>query len=149
MIATNKNQSARLLECGVSADTADMCYDSGALSLMDYDSAVHERDSRRESYEVVPAWSLSSLLSLLPTSLLGPTGNEYMLELSKLRMHSAWEVQWWNGGSRFTTYDKKKKFRKLWDKSPIEACVKAIEWLTERGYTLNVIEKGGEKHGED
>ena len=37
----------------------------------------------------------------------------------------------------------------FFDKSPIEACVKAIGWLTERGYTLNVIEKGGEKHGED
>ena len=66
MIATDKSQSQRLLECGVSADTADMCYDSGALSLMDYDSAVHERDSHRESYEVVPAWSLSTLLGLLP-----------------------------------------------------------------------------------
>lgn len=47
-IATDKSQTQRLLACGVSADTADMCYDSGALSLMDYDSAVHERDSHRE-----------------------------------------------------------------------------------------------------
>lgn len=39
-IATDSSQSDRLLRCGVSADTADMCYDSGALSLMDYDSAV-------------------------------------------------------------------------------------------------------------
>ena len=91
-----------------------------------------------------PVWSLSALLGLLPTSILGPTGNKYMLELSKLRMHDAWEVQWWNGRSRFTTYDKEKKFHKLWDKSPIEACVKAIEWLTANGYKLNGIEKGGE-----
>lgn len=136
-IATNKEQSARLLRCGVSADTADMCYDSGALSLMDYDSAVHERDSRRETYEVIPAWSLSALLSLLPTSILSPMGNEYMLELSKLRMHDAWEVQWFSGRDRFRTYDKKKNFHKLWDKSPIEACVKAIEWLKENNYKLN------------
>jgi hypothetical protein len=136
-IATTQDQSARLLRCGVSADTADMCYDSGALSLMDYDSAVHERDSRRESYEVIPAWSLSRLLSLLPTSIMSPLGNEYMLELSKLRMHDAWEVQWFSGRDRFRTYDKKKNFHKLWDKSPIEACVKAIEWVTSNGYKLN------------
>lgn len=136
-IATDSLQSQRLLRCGVPADTADMCYDSGALSLMDYDSAVHERDSRRESYEVIPAWSLSRLLSLLPTSIMSPLGNEYMLELSKLRMHDAWEVQWFSGRDRFRTYDKKKNFHKLWDKSPIEACVKAIEWVTSNGYKLN------------
>lgn len=136
-IATDSLQSQRLLRCGVLADTADMCYDSGALSLMDYDSAVHERDSRRETYEVVPAWSLSRLLSLLPTSIMSPLGNEYMLELSKLRMHDAWEVQWFSGRDRFRTYDKKKNFHKLWDKSPIEACVKAIEWVTSNGYKLN------------
>lgn len=136
-IATTQDQAARLLRCGVPADTADMCYDSGALSLMDYDSAVHERDSRRESYEVIPAWSLSRLLSLLPTSIMSPLGNEYMLELSKLRMHDAWEVQWFSGRDRFRTYDKKKNFHKLWDKSPIEACVKAIEWVTSNGYKLN------------
>ena len=136
-IATDSSQSDRLLRCGVPADTADMCYDSGALSLIDYDSAVHERDSRRESYEVIPAWSLSRLLSLLPTSIMSPLGNEYMLELSKLRMHDAWEVQWFSGRDRFRTYDKKKNFHKLWDKSPIEACVKAIEWVTSNGYKLN------------
>lgn len=90
-----------------------------------------------ESYEVIPAWSLSRLLSLLPTSIMSPLGNEYMLELSKLRMHDAWEVQWFSGRDRFRTYDKKKNFHKLWDKSPIEACVKAIEWVTSNGYKLN------------
>uniref|UniRef100_A0AAU8AUN1 Uncharacterized protein n=1 Tax=Dulem virus 40 TaxID=3145758 RepID=A0AAU8AUN1_9CAUD len=95
-------------------------------------------------YEVAPAFSLSALLGLLPTSILSPMGDEYMLELSKLRMHDAWEVQWYNGRSRFITYDKQKKFCKLWSKSPIESCVKAIEWLMENGYKLNGIEKGGE-----
>lgn len=41
-IATTQSQSQRLLRCGVPADTADMCYDSGALSLMDYHSALCE-----------------------------------------------------------------------------------------------------------
>lgn len=154
-ISTTREQSDRLLQCGVPDESADMCYQF-------IDDCVNNTDkpicnTPKEQYNtligygfgdsrihITPAFSLSALLGLLPTSILGPTGNEYMLELSKLRMHCAWEVQWWNGRSRFTTYDKKKKFHKLWDKSPIEACVKAIEWLTERGYKLNAIEKGGE-----
>lgn len=139
-IATTREQSDRLLQCGVPAESADMHFD------MDEERYKVGRFTGVIAKLRRPqAWSLSALLSLLPTSLLGPTGNEYMLELSKLRMHDAWEVQWWNGRSRFTTYDKEKKFHKLWDKSPIEACVKAIEWLTANGYKLNGIEKGGEE----
>lgn len=62
-----------------------------------------------------------------------------MLELSKRRMHNVWEVQWVYSRSRFTTYNKQKVFQKLWNKSPIEACVKAIEWLMTNGYKLNEI----------
>ena len=169
-ICTTQDQSARLLKCGVSADTADMHWHGaivprgGSLTSMPepseewdlwadpYSSMPEEMQAAKlmeDYYEIQPAWSLSTLLSLLPTSILSPMGNKYMLELSSLRMHDAWEVQWFNGREKFRTYDKQKVFHKLWDKSPIEACVKAIEWLTERGYTLNVIEKGGEKHGED
>lgn len=142
-IATTREQSDRLLKCGVPTYAADMTLSyckGGFYELMAtpfHYGCFNEEDA--------PAFSLGCLLGLLPTSLLGPTGNEYMLELSKLRMHCAWEVQWWNGRSRFTTYDKEKKFHKLWDKSPIEACVKAIEWLTANGYKLNGIEKGGEE----
>lgn len=134
MIATTIEQSQRLLRCGVSADTADMMYfEDGELSTLSY-SEYNEDFYHKET---LSAWSLSTLLSLLPTSILSPLGNEYMLELSKRRMHSGWEVQWVYNGSRFTTYDKHKVFHKLWDKSPIEACVKAIEWLTSNGYKLN------------
>lgn len=133
-IATTSEQSQRLLRCGVSADTADMSW----VVLSDDTETLTAIPNLAQS-EVInfPAWSLSRLLSLLPTSILSPMGNEYMLELSKLRMHDAWEVQWFSGRDRFRTYDKKKNFHKLWDKSPIEACVKAIEWVTSNGYKLN------------
>ena len=155
-IATTKEQSARLLQCGVPAESADMCYQF-------IDDCVNNTDkpicnTPKEQYNtligygfgdsrihITPAFSLSCLLGLLPTSILSPMGNEYMLELSKLRMHNTWEVQWYNGRNRFITYDRQKKFCRLWSKSPIEACVKAIEWLTANGYKLNGIEKGGEK----
>lgn len=157
-IATTKEQSRHLLACGVSADTADMHWHGaivprgGSLTSMPepseewdlwadpYSSMPEEMQAAKlmeDYYEIQPAWSLSTLLSLLPTSILSPMGNKYMLELSSLRMHDAWEVQWFNGREKFRTYDKKKVFHKLWDKSPIEACVKAIEWLTANGYKLN------------
>lgn len=134
MISTNQKQSARLLQCGVSADTADMI---GIEPNYGYKCEPWSSMQGQDTSGYFPAWSLSALLSLLPTSILSPMGNEYMLELSNLRMHDAWEVQWFNGRERFRTYDKQKVFHKLWDKSPIEACVKAIEWLTANGYKLN------------
>lgn len=127
-IATTKEQSRRLLDCGVLADTADMCYDSGALSLMDYDSAVHERDSRRESYEVIPAWSLSALLSIMPDL-------EHCFSLWKFEEDDTYaaDATMVNPDFRVDAND------------PIEACVGLIEILHANGYKLNGIEKGGEE----
>lgn len=134
-IATTKEQSRRLLACGVSADTADMHIDD----YVELWASPYKDSQRKDEKDFIPAWSLSALLGLLPTSILSPMGNKYMLELSSLRMHDAWEVQWFNGREKFRTYDKQKVFHKLWDKSPIEACVKAIEWLAANGYKLNEI----------
>lgn len=136
MISTTHEQSARLIACGVDPQTADM---TGVEPDYGYKCEPWSEMQGYDTRGYFPAWSLSCLLELLPTSIMSPLGNEYMLELSKLRMHNAWEVQWWYSSSRFTTYDKQKKFRKLWDKSPIEACVKAIEWLTANGYRLNEV----------
>lgn len=136
-IATDRSQSDRLLRCGVSADTADMYI----CNYGDLWACPYKNNQRKDEKGFAPAWSLSRLLSLLPTSIMSPLGNEYMLELSKRRMHNVWEVQWVYSRSRFTTYNKQKVFQKLWNKSPIEACVKAIEWLTSNGYKLNEINK--------
>lgn len=142
MIATDKSQSQRLLACGVSADTADMCYDSGALSLMDYDSAVHERDSRRESYEVVPAWSLSALLDILPKELTGYRMThsyepfaDFVMKCYAPYFINGYLKLYHNGKKYVVDYD--------WDgflgqmpcaDDPIEACVLAIELLAANGY---------------
>lgn len=140
-IATTKGQFDRLLHCGVSADSADMCYDSGALSLMDYDSAVHERDSRRESYEVIPAWSLSALLGLLPFKI--HSGKyEYWLDIAPMDYGKQWSIGYY-------CTEKPRVIKGLTHTdSLIECAVQEIEWLTANGYALNRIEKGG-SHGED
>lgn len=148
-IATTKEQSRRLLACGVSADTADMCYDGGALSLMDYDSAVHERDSRRESYEVTPAWSLSKMLGLLPKEL-----NDFPFTKWYEPFQDGWDISdkesecTINGEVKLYFSDKIWVVDYDWDgfegrlpqsDNPIEACVLAIELLRANGYKFNEI----------
>lgn len=139
MIATTKKQSQRLLCCGVSADTADMCYDSGALSLMDYDSAVHERDSRRECYEVVPAWPLSALLGLLPKEI-DIDGYKYRISIY---FESPDEPVI---GNQWCLYYKPKKNTEkshriddvsMYAPDLIQCAVDMIVWLKNYGYKLN------------
>lgn len=131
-IATTQEQSARLLKCGVLAETADMCYNSGALSLMDYDSAVHERDSRRETYEVTPAWSLSRLLTLLPYKI--PCGDfEFWLDVAPIDYGKQWSMGYY-------CIEKPRTIKGLTHtESLIECAVQEIEWLSANGYKL----KGG------
>lgn len=141
MLATTTEMSARLLHCGVLATTADMCYDSGALSLMDYDSAIHERDSRRETYEIVPAWSLNRLLELLPKEI---DIDGYPYRISIYFENSDEPVI----GNQWCLYYKPKKHN---ERSPriddvteyatdlIKCAVNMIVWLTNYGYKLNKI----------
>lgn len=131
-IATTQEQYARLLKCGVPAETADMCYNSGALSLMDYDSAVHERDSRRETYEVTPAWSLSRLLTLLPYKI--PCGDfEFWLDVAHIDYGKQWSMGYY-------CIEKPRTIKGLTHtESLIECAVQEIEWLSANGYKL----KGG------
>lgn len=131
-LATTKDQSSRLLQCGVSANSADMCYDSGALSLMDYGSAVHERDSRREKYVVAPAWSLSALLGLLPKEIYDESCDDFYFSLAKefplSKEYCAAYIPCWFRGDAIIRER---------DNCPIEACVQLIEWLVENNYKLN------------
>lgn len=132
-IATTQEQSQRLLRCGVSDYTADMCYDSGALSLMDYDNAIHERDSRRESYEVIPAWSLSVLLSDILPSDISDNEIDYSLFLQRRRSEDntpTWELSYYN-----LEYDATLLFVET--DCPIEAATHMVEILINRGYKLN------------
>ena len=134
-IATNPEQSQRLIACGVDPKCADFVWmeDKPNPRLTLRTEIIEDSNP----YIVAFGWSMSALIAMLPTYLTSAMGNKYMLELSKLRMHNAWEVQWFNGRERWRTVDKDKKYHKLWDESPIEACVKAIEWLAANGYNFN------------
>lgn len=74
-IATTKEQSDRLLKCGVSAESADMCWMGGSVEAMPYevmlgqwmiDSAMKGEERTAADFDLSPAFSLGALLGLLP-----------------------------------------------------------------------------------
>lgn len=127
-IATTKEQSSRLLQCGVSADTADMMFTPhNTLSVEPYKEALKDRG-------YIPAWSLSALLGLIPHIIEVYDDGDYYFSLAQEfpaseDYHAAYKYCWADddicAGKR--------------DADPIEACVQLIEWLMENNYKLNEI----------
>lgn len=94
MIATTKEQSARLIACGVDPKTADMCWckvKSPNIEGYTWVLVTENYLKRRESDEFIPAWGLSELLSLLPDTISA-------LEPLRLKLHDEPNVvqySWW------------------------------------------------------
>ena len=73
-IATTIEQSKKLIELGLSADTADMFYYkenifNNALSVFNGQLLVRGNSELKDE-DTIPAWSLSRLLELMPLPLL-------------------------------------------------------------------------------
>lgn len=131
-ISTTKEQSDRLIACGISSETADMMFTPhNTLSTDPYKSVLKDR-----GYS--PAWSLSALLELLPKFIPDAGGDfSYALKVQPCNL-PGWTVCYYA-----YSLDKGKGYHRSED--VIEACVQLIEWLTANGYKLNEIEKGGEE----
>ena len=131
-ICTTQDQSARLLRCGVPAESADMSIDTDTDKL--YLGAYSERVDKVHE---VPAWSLSRLLSLLPFKI--PCGNfEFWLDVAPINFGTQWSIGYY-------CTEKPRTIKGLTHtESLIECAVQEIEWLSANGYKL----KGG-TDGED
>ena len=143
-IATNQDQSARLLRCGVPADTADMCWTRFESDGEKYEqlSVMDESTYEFASLSPIPAWSLSALLGLLPFKI-HSVRYEYWLDIAPMDYGKQWSIGYY-------CMDKPRVIKGLTHTdSLIECAVQEIEWLTANGYQLNGIEKGGSEHGED
>ena len=130
-ICTTQDQSARLLQCEVSADTADMMFTPhNTLSTEPYKETLENRG-------YIPAWSLNRLLSLLPFKI--PCGNfEFWLDVAPINYGKEWSVGYY-------CIEKPRTIKGLkHTESLIECAVQEIEWLSANGYKL----KGG-TDGED
>lgn len=123
-IATTQKQTVRLLQCGVSADTADMHWDNKTLDepFLDTGEVTDKRDT--------PAWSLSALLGLLPFKI--HSGKyEYWLDIAPMDYGKQWSIGYY-------CMDKPRVIKGLTHtNSLIECAVQEIEWLSKNGYKLN------------
>lgn len=150
-VCTNREQSARLLRCGVSADTADMVWTRFESDGEKYEqlSVMDESAYEVASLTPIPAWSLSALLSnVLPkhlddfpfTQWIEPFSDGEICEIEDNDEHvlsgdvklsyeeTAWIVDYdWDGFTGVLPNSD----------NPIEACVRAIELLYANGYKFN------------
>ena len=123
-ISTTQDQSARLLQCEVSADTADMMFTPhNTLSTEPYKEALKDRG-------YTPAWSLSALLGLLPFKI-HSCKYEYWLDIAPINYGKQWSIGYY-------CIEKPKVIKGLTHTDNlIECAVQEIEWLTINGYKLN------------
>ena len=127
-IATNPEQSQRLMACGVNPESADMLLYNHALS-------VQVRGLGKIPECATPAWSLSALLALLPTEI--KVDNGCFDEISTYGLLVYPYMQGWQIDYQYCEGDECHCLKCIHDTDLIEACVKTIEYLTANGYTLN------------
>lgn len=136
-LSTTQEQSARLLACGVLADTADMIFTPhNTLSTEPYKEALKDRG-------YIPAWSLSALLGLLP-KVIDIDGYPYRISIYFENPDEPVI------GNQWCLYYKPKKHNEksriddvpMYAPDLIECAVLMVEWLSANGYALNGIEKG-------
>lgn len=139
-IATDKLQSQRLLRCGVSVDTADMFYQTPitASQKATREDILLVRKTDKTLFDTdIPAWSLSALLQLLPQEIKvdeDPYSEIQRYGLLIYPFMGGWQVDY-----QYCENDECHCLKCVHGADPIEACVKAIEWLAENKYKLNEL----------
>ncbi len=152
-IATTKEQSDRLLKCGVPAESADMCYQF-------IDDCVNNTDkpicnTPKEQYNtligygfgdsrihITPAFSLSALLSLLPKEI---DIDGYPFRISIYFENAEEPVI----GNQWCLYYKPKKHNEksriddvpMYATDLVECAVLMAEWLYNHSHKLNEIKE--------
>lgn len=153
-IATTREQADRLLKCGVPAESADMCYQHIDDCVNNTDKPICNTpkaqyntligygfgDSR---IHIAPAFSLSSLLGFLPKEI--KVDESPYDEIQKYGLLIYPYMGGWQVDYQYCEDDECHCLKCVYGADLIEACVKAIEWLSANGYALNGIEKGGEE----
>ena len=141
-IATTAEQSARLLACGVPADTADMIYQTPitASQKATREDILLVRKADETLFDTdTPAWSLSALLGLLPREI---DIDGYKYRISIYFENPEEPVI----GNQWCLYYKPKKNTEksryiddvpMYAPDLIECAVLMVEWLTRHNYKLN------------
>lgn len=134
---TTIEQSCRLLELGVPAKAASMCWvkdpNEGEYSLCVHDEFCYEV----AALEPVPAFTVGDLIEMLPKQI-GNSHTEYFLNIGKgvsRKYHISYQYGSVNHQGK-VTYNL--KFRCKDGSGLIERLVETIEWLLSNGYKLKV-----------
>lgn len=114
-IATTKEQSDRLLFCGVSSETADMYYLVDTLHI----GQVFRTVGHNVPKEITFAWSQSRLLELLPTPIFYQNGRQAALKIQRAHDGKSW----------FVSYDFKPDTVTKNGATLVEAAVRMLEYL--------------------
>lgn len=129
-IATTKKQSARLLQCGVSAESADMYYQvpiTLSQKQRGEDILLLKRPGKTLYNIDTPAWSLSALLNLMPRTVT----HKGRTNIFGLYREEEKDGGGWNYSCPGIAY--------FIEDTPFEAVIKMIEWLTANNYKLNQL----------
>lgn len=127
-IATDPDQSSRLIACGVDPKSADFVWMDDNPPRLALRTEIIEDNN---PYIVTVAWSLSALLALLPKEIYDCDDCYYFSLAKELVIcddySAAYKPCWFKGEELI--YKR--------DNCPIEACVQLIEWLTANNFKLN------------
>lgn len=133
-IATDTSQSARLLDCGLDPKSADFVWMDDNPPRLTLRTEIIE-DSNL--YIMGYGWSLSALLRLLPTEI--KEDNGYYDEIVTYGLLIYPYMQGWQIDYQCCVDDECYCLKCIHDTELIEACVRAIEYLSQNGYKLNMI----------
>lgn len=118
-ICTNKEQSSRLLEAGVRPETADMYLDEFERLV-----AFEYRRIKSKAYQdtVLPTWSLSKLIDMIPDQIECEGYNYYLFILPR---DKEFTIKYSAGSNLAQSYCRESFF---------DAITEMIEWLIKEGY---------------
>ena len=118
-ICTNKEQSSRLLEAGVRPETADMYLDEFERLV-----AFEYRRIKSKAYQdtVLPTWSLSKLIDIIPDQIECEGYNYYLFILPR---DKEFTIKYSAGSNLAQSYCRESFF---------DAITEMIEWLIKEGY---------------
>lgn len=118
-ICTNKEQSSRLLEAGVRPETADMYLDEfECLVAFEYSRIK----SKAYQDTVLPTWSLSKLIGMMPDQVEYEGYNYYLFILPR---DKEFKIKYSAGSNLAQSYCRESLF---------DAITEMIEWLIKEGY---------------
>lgn len=123
-ICTNKEQSSRLLEAGVRPETADMYLDEFERLV-----AFEYRRIKSKAYQdtVLPTWSLSKLIDMIPDQIECEGYNYYLFILPR---DKEFTIKYSAGSNLAQSYCRESFF---------DAITEMIEWLIKEGYLDNKL----------